>query len=138
MNDNTPKREIHRLAIALDGVNKGLEAKFCNGEPILTIHPDGRVTTSDKLKPDEIASAVLQMMKEQWLMDPQATKIRELNDKIKRLEEEVQELKIRNEYLRQKNRKLNERIQSLIKLGLETSQYGLTKYREQWEQEEEL
>ena len=87
MSDNTPKREIHRLAIALDGVNKGLEAKFCNGEPILTIHPDGRVTTSDKLKPDEIASAVLQMIKEQWLMDPQARLIRELQDRIKRLEE---------------------------------------------------
>lgn len=93
MNDNAPKREIHRLAIALDGVNKGLEAKFCSGEPILTIHPDGRVTTSDKLKPDEIAAAVLRMMKEQWLMDPQATKIRELQDRIKRLEDAGDALK---------------------------------------------
>lgn len=67
-----------------------------------------------------------------------------MNDKhtmpshLTKLEQEVQELKVLNEYLRQKNGKLNDRIQSLIKLGLETSQYGLTKYREQWEQEEEL
>ena len=115
MNDNAPKREIHRLAIALDGVNKGLEAKFCNGEPILTIHPDGRVTTSDKLKPDEIASAVLQMMKEQWMANPQARLIRELNDRIKRLEEAGNEMSkwldrntpvtVRNDWLKAKEAK---------------------------------
>lgn len=55
-----------------------------------------------------------------------------------KLEQEVQELKVLNEYLRQKNGKLNERIRHLINLGLETSQYGLTKYREQWLEEEEL
>lgn len=87
MSDNTPKREIHRLAIASDGVNKPLEGRFLNGEPILTIHPDGRVTTSNRLKPDEIASTVLEMMKEQWMANPQAKLIRELNDRIKRLEE---------------------------------------------------
>lgn len=138
MSDNTPKREIHRLAIASDGVNKPLECRFLNGEPILTIHPDGRVTTSNRLKPDEIASTVLEMMKEQWMANPQAKLIRELNDRIKELEEEVQELKVVNEYAWQKNGKLNDRIRHLIRLGLETSQYGLTKYREQWEQEEEL
>ena len=52
-----------------------------------------------------------------------------------KLEQEVQELRVLNEYLRQKNGKLNERIQSLIKLGLKTTRPdGL----EQWEQEEEL
>ena len=57
---------------------------------------------------------------------------------LAKLEQEVQELRVLNEYLRQKNGKLNDRIRHLIKLGMETSQYGLTKYREQWEQEEEL
>ena len=91
MSDNTPKREIHRLAIASDGVNKPLECRFLNGEPILTIHPDGRVTTSNRLKPDEIASTVLEMMKEQWMANPQAKLIRELNDRIKELEEKKRE-----------------------------------------------
>ncbi len=92
MNDNAPKREIHRLAIAFDGVNKGLEAKFCNGEPILTIHPDGRVTTSDKLKPTETAALVLDQIKTAWQKDAQAKLIRELQDRIKRLEEAGDEM----------------------------------------------
>lgn len=57
---------------------------------------------------------------------------------LAKLEQEVMELKAVNEYLRDKIGKRNDRIRHLIKLGLETSQYGLTKYREQWEQEEEL
>jgi len=55
-----------------------------------------------------------------------------------KLEQEVQELRVLNEYLRQKNGKLNDRIRHLIKLGLETAEYGLQNHREQWEQEEEL
>ena len=55
-----------------------------------------------------------------------------------KLEQEVQELKVVNEYLRNTISKRDERIRHLIRLGLETSKYGLTKYREQWEQEEEL
>lgn len=56
-------------------------------EAILTIHPDGRVTTSPRLKPDEISALVLDQIKTAWLKDAQATKIRELQDRIKRLEE---------------------------------------------------
>ena len=56
-------------------------------EPILIIHPDGRVTTSSRLKPDEISALVLDQIKTQWLKDAQCTKIRELEDRIKRLEE---------------------------------------------------
>ncbi len=56
-------------------------------ETILTIHPDGRVTTSPRLKPDEISALVLDQIKTAWLKDAQATKIRELQDRIKRLEE---------------------------------------------------
>ena len=62
-----------------------------------------------------------------------------MSDKnICKLEQEVQELKVVNEYLRDKIGKRDERIRHLIRLGLETSQYGLTKYREQWQEEEEL
>jgi len=57
---------------------------------------------------------------------------------LTKLEQEVQELRVLNEYLRQKNGKLNDRIRNLIKLGLETAEYGLQNHREQWEQEEEL
>lgn len=61
-------------------------------EPILTIHPDGRVTTSDRLKPTETAALVLDQIKTAWLKDAQATKIRELQDRIKRLDEFVDQL----------------------------------------------
>ena len=54
-----------------------------------------------------------------------------------KLEQEVQEQKVVIEHLRNHNGRLNDRIKHLIKLGLETSQYGATKYRELWEQEEE-
>jgi len=54
------------------------------------------------------------------------------------LEAEVQQLRVLNEHLRNRNGQLNDRIKHLIRLGLETSQYGLTKHRELWEQEEEL
>lgn len=57
---------------------------------------------------------------------------------LSKLEQEVQELRVVNEWLRNTIGKRDERIRHLIRLGLETSQYGLTKYREQWEQEEEL
>ena len=52
-----------------------------------------------------------------------------------KLEQEVQELKVLNEYLRDKIGKRNERIQHLIRLGLETTRPdGL----ERWQEEEEL
>ena len=56
-------------------------------EPLLTIHCDGRVTTSDRLKPEETAALALDQIKTQWLKDAQATKIRELQDQIERLED---------------------------------------------------
>ena len=37
--------------------------------------------------------------------------------------------------LRAENEALKQRIKHLIELGLETSEYGLTKYREMWEKE---
>ena len=61
-------------------------------EAILTIHPDGRVTTSPRLKPDEVSALVLDQIKTAWLKDTQATKIRELQDRIKRLEAALSEL----------------------------------------------
>lgn len=56
-------------------------------EAILTIHPDGRVTTSQRLKPDEISALVLDQIKTAWMKDAQAAKIREMQYRIKRLEE---------------------------------------------------
>jgi len=37
--------------------------------------------------------------------------------------------------LKRENEALKQRIKHLIELGLETSEYGLTKYREMWEKE---
>ena len=45
------------------------------------------------------------------------------------------------DFARQLERELNaanDRIKHLIELGLETSEYGLTKYRELWEKEAKL
>jgi len=47
----------------------------------------------------------------------------------------VRELRVLNQHLRNRTGELNDRIQHLIKLGLETSQL---KHREMWEEEEEL
>jgi len=64
---------------------------------------------------------------------------------LAKLEQEIQGLKRIIETLRWDLeasraicRQKTERIDRLIKLGLETSQYGQTRYREMWEQEEEL
>ena len=58
-----------------------------------------------------------------------------MQEQITKLEQEVQELRVVNEWLRNTIRKRDERIQRLIKLGLETTRPdGL----EQWHEEEEL
>ena len=54
---------------------------------LMTLHPDGRLTVSDSMTPTETAAEVLRIMKKGFLEDAQATKIRELQDRIKRLEE---------------------------------------------------
>lgn len=61
-----------------------------------------------------------------------------MHSQLAKLEQEVQELKVVNEYLRNTIGKRNERIRRLIKLGLETAEYGLQNHREQWQEEEEL
>ena len=58
-----------------------------NTEPVMTIHPDGRVTVSDKFQPDEAAAKVVEAFKTQWMADVQATKIRALQERIQRLED---------------------------------------------------
>ena len=57
---------------------------------------------------------------------------------LAKLEQEVQELRVVNEYLRNTIGKRDERIRHLIRLGLETAEYGLQNHREQWQEEEEL
>lgn len=56
------------------------------GKPLLTIHYDGQITVAEHLKPNEIALEVLDIMKSMNMADPQATKIRELQERIKRME----------------------------------------------------
>ena len=86
MTDNTKQSEETYIRWSVN-MNSAIEVGQIEPEPILTIHPDGRVTTSPRLKPDEISALVLDQIKTAWLKDAQATKIRDLQDHIKRLEE---------------------------------------------------
>ena len=86
MTNNTKQSEETYIRWSVN-MNSAIEVGQLQPEPILTIHPDGRVTTSPRLKPDEISALVLDQNKPAWLKDAQATKIRELQDRIKRLEE---------------------------------------------------
>jgi hypothetical protein len=63
-----------------------LDSKKCNAQ-LLTIHSDGTITAAEHLKPTETAAKVLQIMRETWMDDAQATKIREQEERIKRLED---------------------------------------------------
>ena len=63
-----------------------------NTEPVMTIHPDGRVTVSDKFKPDEAAAKVVEAFKTQWLADAQCAKIRELQSDVTQLENRLRAL----------------------------------------------
>ena len=85
MTNNTKQSEETYIRWSVN-MNSAIEVGQLQPEPILTIHPDGRVTTSPRLKPDEISALVLDQIKTAWLKDAQATKIRELQDRIKRLE----------------------------------------------------
>jgi len=72
---------------SLDGIEPNMIEVKKQGKALLTIHADGRITVSEDLKPTETAAEVLKIMRDQWLADAQATKIREQEDRIKRLEE---------------------------------------------------
>ena len=61
-----------------------------------------------------------------------------MQEQITKLEQEVQELRVVNEWLRNTIGKRDERIRHLIRLGLETAEYGLQNHRKQWQEEEEL
>jgi hypothetical protein len=65
------------------------------GKPLLTIHYDGQITVAEHLKPNEIASEVLDIMKSMNMADPQATKIRELQSDVNELKELVEYLQDR-------------------------------------------
>jgi hypothetical protein len=71
-----------------------------NTEPVMTIHPDGRVTVSDKFKPDEAAAKVVEAFKTQWLADVQCAKIRELQSDVNELKELVEYLQDRIKLLK--------------------------------------
>jgi hypothetical protein len=92
-----------------------------NMVPILTIHPDGRVIVSDRLKPEKTAELVLDQIKKQWLEDAQVAKIRELKSDVNELNELV-------EYLQNRVKKLkaagNELIE-YVREGTSESNYRL-------------
>ena len=90
MTNNTKQSEETYIRWSVN-MNSAIEVGQLQPEPILTIHPDGRVTTSPRFKPDEISALVLDQIKTAWLKDAQATKIRELQDRIKRLEQALEE-----------------------------------------------
>jgi predicted RNase H-like nuclease (RuvC/YqgF family) len=93
-----------------------LDSKKCNAE-LLTIHSDGRITVAEHLKPTETAAKVLQIVREQWMADAQARKIREQEERIKRLEEELNELRSDEARLLNSNGELERRIKRLLEAG---------------------
>lgn len=88
MTNNTKQSEETYIRWSVN-MNSAIEVGQIEPEPILTIHPDGRVTTSPRLKPDEISALVLDQIKTAWLKDAQATKIRELEAEIEEKRKDV-------------------------------------------------
>ena len=74
-------------------------------------------------------------MSEKHTMPSQLVK---LEQEVQELKHQIQTLKWDLEASRNNCSRKNERIRNLIKLGLETSEYGLQTHREMWEREEEL
>ena len=87
MTNNTKQSEETYIRWSVN-MNSAINVGQIEPEPILTIHPDGRVTTSPRLKPDEISALVLDQIKTAWLKDSQATKIRELETELERTKQE--------------------------------------------------
>ena len=88
MTNNTKQSEETYIRWSVN-MNSAIEVGQIEPEPILTIHPDGRVTTSPRLKPDEISALVLDQIKTAWLKDAQATKIRELETEMEEKRKDV-------------------------------------------------
>ena len=88
MTNNTKQSEETYIRWSVN-INSAIEVGQIEPEPILTIHPDGRVTTSPRLKPDEISALVLDQITTAWLKDAQATKIRELETEIEEKRKDV-------------------------------------------------
>lgn len=88
MTNNTKQSEETYIRWSVN-MNSAIGVGQIEPEPILTIHPDGRVTTSPRLKPDEISALVLDQIKTAWLKDAQATKIRELEAEIEEKRKDV-------------------------------------------------
>ena len=88
MTNNTKQSEETYIRWSVN-TNSSIEVGQIEPEPILTIYTDGRVTTSPRLKPDEISALVLDQIKTAWLKDAQATKIRELETEIEEKRKDV-------------------------------------------------
>lgn len=88
MTNNTKQSEETYIRWSVN-MNSAIEVGQIEPEPIITIHPDGRVTTSPRLKPDEISALVLDQIKTAWLKDAQATKIRELEAELQEKRKDV-------------------------------------------------
>jgi hypothetical protein len=59
---------------------------------IMRVDLDGGFTVNESIPATDAAKMVLGLMKQEWLADAQATKIREQEDHIKRLEEAGDEM----------------------------------------------
>ena len=88
MNTNIDKiEEGIKINTSMLNTPTAVQYQTPKGEQLMTIHLDGRITVSETLKPTETAKQVLDMMKQYWMSDIQATKISELQDRIKELED---------------------------------------------------
>jgi hypothetical protein len=86
--------------------NTSLTLEKFNTEPVMTIHPDGRVTVSDKFKPDEAAAKVVEAFKTQWLADIQCAKIHELQSNLNESNELIEHLRDKIKLLKETGNEL--------------------------------
>ena len=132
MSDNTKQSEETYIRWSVN-MNSAINVGQIEPEPILTIHPDGRVTTSPRLKPDEISALVLDQIKTAWLKDAQATKIRELESEFERTKQERNAIaKNTREPLLLKLDEANARIKRLEEAGDEMMSEPCEYTFEQW------
>lgn len=59
---------------------------------IMRVDLDGGFRVNESIPATDAARELLRLMKEQWFADAQATKIRELQDRIKRLDDASHEI----------------------------------------------
>jgi hypothetical protein len=84
--------EENGMNITLQTENTELKIQSYPPTEIMRVDLDGGFTVNESIPATDAAIEVLRLMKEQWFYDKQATKIRELQDRIKLLDDASHEI----------------------------------------------